>query len=208
MHIAKYSLIQCGHVCAHFERSVQVGHYSNKDIDPERTPLNYNLAPDRGNQVDYIKSKLNTINHVNRKDLVCMCGLILTAPDTLPERYHDIFFKSAYDFFVKNFGEKSGMGEDCIISAYVHKDETSNHLHLAFLPVLEEDGEQRFCAFKVVDKDFLTTLHQRVHDFILDDTGIDADILNGNTKRDSNGKAYSVKQLKYMEYKHKHEYKY
>ena len=51
-----------GHLCAHYERSVSKGHYGNPDIDQNRLDEDRtNLAPDRGKQTAYIKSKIEEI---------------------------------------------------------------------------------------------------------------------------------------------------
>lgn len=48
----KYTRAACGHLAAHYERKKdEKGEYikfGNQDIDPQKTHLNYNLAPRRG----------------------------------------------------------------------------------------------------------------------------------------------------------------
>ena len=53
----KYTRAACGHLAAHYERRKdEKGEYvkfGNQDIDPQKTHLNYNLAPRRGvEQID------------------------------------------------------------------------------------------------------------------------------------------------------------
>ena len=77
-----------GHLCAHYERSVKSGHYSNPDIDKERLEEDHtNLAPDRGKQTSYIKAKIEEImdGRTLRKDAVRMCCWVVDAPKGLPE---------------------------------------------------------------------------------------------------------------------------
>ena len=65
-----------GHLCAHYERSVQNDNYGNQDIDKSKLPLDHtNLAPDRGKQTDYIKAQIEKImdGRTVRKDAVKMC---------------------------------------------------------------------------------------------------------------------------------------
>lgn len=55
----KYTRAACGHLAAHYERRKdEKGEYvkfGNQDIDPQKTHLNYNLAPRRGvEQIDFI----------------------------------------------------------------------------------------------------------------------------------------------------------
>ena len=58
----KYTRAACGHLAAHYERRKdEKGEYvkfGNQDIDPQKTHLNYNLAPRRGvEQIDFIRQR-------------------------------------------------------------------------------------------------------------------------------------------------------
>lgn len=190
-----------GHLCAHYERSVQPGHYSNKDIDQARLAEDrVNLAPARkGGQTTYIKQQISAVmgDRTLRKDAVKMCCWVVSVPENLSKDKEQEFFRATYDFLVDRYGNKSGMGENCVISAYIHRSETTPHLHFAFLPVLERDGKRTFCAKQVVGRSDLATFHK---DFAAYMTarGIcsERDILTGNTQRDSRGRALSVEELK------------
>ena len=204
MNVAKYSLTDCGHVCAHFERSVSPGHYSNTDIDASKTANNYNLCKaERSGQVKYIKEKLDEIPHAKRKDLVCLCSVVLNAPKSLPQELHTEFFERAYEFLVNRYGSVAGFSnpEDVVVSCYRHMDESTDHIHFAFLPIKENpNGSQRFCAKEVICRDDLKTLHQDL-DKYLREHGIRAEIVNGKTQRDAFGRALSVREMKYRDYK-------
>lgn len=189
-----------GHLCAHYERSVAKGHYGNPDIDETKIADDHvNLAPDRGKQTAYIKTKIEEImdGRTLRKDAVKMCCWIVDAPANLPEGRKIEFFKETYNFLVERYGAKSGMGEDVCISAYIHRSETTDHIHFAFLPVVERDGQKAFCAKECVGRDDLATFHSDLG-AALEKKGIckKTDILNGKTKRDSSGRALSVRELK------------
>ena len=189
-----------GHLCKHYERTVEKGHYSNEDIDEDRLDEDkVNLAPDRGKQTDYIKQKIEEIQNgkTMRKDAVRMCCWVVDAPANLPAEKKAEFFQTAYDFMIDRYGAKSGMGEDICISAYIHNSETTSHLHFAFLPVVERDGQKAFCAKEAVGRADLKTFHQDLAQ-VMEEKKIckKTDILNGATKRDANGRALSVKELK------------
>ena len=190
-----------GHLCAHYERSVQPGHYSNPDIDQERLSEDrVNLAPKRTcGQTAYIKQQISKVmgDRTLRKDAVKMCCWVVTVPENFSKEKEQEFFRATYDFLVNRYGEKSGMGEDCVISAYIHRSETTPHLHFAFLPVLERDGERTFCAKQVVGRSDLATFHKDLAAYMTE-RGIcsERDILTGNTQRDSRGRALSVQELK------------
>lgn len=189
-----------GHLCAHYERSVAKGHYGNPDIDEERLEEdNTNLAPNRGKQTYYIKQQIEEImvGRTLRKDAVRMCCWVVDAPKRLPEEKKEAFFQTVYDFLIDRYGRKSGMGEDVCVSAYIHKSETTDHIHFAFLPVVERNGKKSFCAKEAVGREDLKTFHEDLAKK-LEEKGIcqKSDILNGATQRDSSGRALSVKQLK------------
>lgn len=189
-----------GHLCAHYERSVAAGHYGNEDIDQSRLHEDkVNLAPDRGKQTDYIKRQITEVmnGRTLRKDAVRMCCWIVDAPSTLPLEREPEFFRATYDFLADRYGGKSGMGEDCVISAYIHHSETTAHIHFAFLPVIERNGQRTFCAKEVVGRADLATFHKDLGQY-LEVRGIckESDILNGKTQRDASGRALSVKEMK------------
>ena len=60
----------------------------------------------------------------------------------------DAFFFECTDFFAERYGREN------IISAVVHMDETTPHLHLNLMPILED----RPCAKKLFDRKALTAL--------------------------------------------------
>ena len=203
--IQKYSdLKDIGHLCKHYERSAE--NYSNTKIDKERTEKNYNLAPERvGKQTDYIKEKIKEIELSNgktlRKDAVKMVTCIVDAPKNIDKKNIEKFFQLSYRFLVQRYGSKSGLGEDIVVSAYVHNDENTPHLHFAFLPIIKKKGTLTFCAKDMINRQDLRTLHQDLGEF-LESRNIcrKSDILNGSTIKDSNGKAVSVNQLKKEKY--------
>ena len=201
-HMRKCSMVETVHLCKHYERNSSIKGYGNSDVDMTRSSENYNLAPKREGQTEYIRQMLDEINHANRKDLVVMGDLIITAPADLPMEFREAFFKETYDFCVDRYGRKSGLGEDVVISSYVHLDESTPHMHFAFLPISADidkvTGEmtgQRFCGKEVINRQDLRTLHKDMQAW-LDRKGIPARVLNGNTRFDSNGKSLSVKELK------------
>ena len=88
-----------------------------------------------------------------------------------------------------------------VISAYIHKSETTEHIHFAFLPVVEKMGQKRLCAKDCVGREDLKNWHQDFASY-MEQLGIckKSDILNGKTKRDASGRALSVKELKRQRY--------
>lgn len=205
------SMQDVGHLCKHYERSVEPGHYSNQNIDQDRLHEDgVNLAPDRSaeysKQTDYISHMIDEImgDKKLRKDAVRMVSWVVDAPAKLPKEKHMDFFRAAYDFLADRYGRKSGLGEDCIVSCYIHNSETTPHIHFAFMPILEKNGKRSFCAKDVVNRDDLRSFHYDLAAY-MEDRGIctQKDILNGNTQRDPAGRALSVKELKKRDYQQK-----
>ena len=79
----KYTRAACGHLAAHYERKKdEKGEYikfGNQDIDPQKTHLNYNLAPRRGlEQIDFIRQRTTEARTLKRDDVNVMCSWVVT----------------------------------------------------------------------------------------------------------------------------------
>lgn len=201
MNVAKFDIKAIGHVCAHFERTPAPGHYSNKNIDPKRTINNYNLGPERDcSQVEYIKQSLNNISHLNRDNLTVMASIIVTKPKNIKKEQQEEYFQNTYEYLKARYCRAFDNPEDGVISCYVHLDEKTPHMHFAFLPVIKKkmkSGEikQRFCSKELINRDDLRTLHQDLEKYINTECKLRCKILTGTTKRHSNGRAYTYKEL-------------
>ncbi len=214
------SMKDIGHLDMHYKRGVPKGHYSNPDINQERldedrqnfAPTRYqrdtkgNLILDSGGRpieqkmTDYIKSTIDKImdGKTLRKDAVKMISWVVDAPKNMSEEIKPRFFQATYDFLAKRYGDKSGLGEDVVLSCYWHKSETTDHIHFAFMPIIERpDGTKSFCAKEVVGRSELKSFHEDLEKHLVS-LGIcnKGDIKNGKTQRDSYGRALSVKELK------------
>lgn len=115
----------------HLERKIE--YPSNRDIDFDRTHLNYSLTPKREiSPYEYYKKRLEEISvKKERKDINYASGWVITKPKELDDKYEKRFFKEVYNFLKERYG-----GEQNVISAEVHKDEKGEpHLHFMFIPV-------------------------------------------------------------------------
>lgn len=135
---AKYTAGATGHLMAHFERRKdekgQYVRFGNQSIDLGRTPENYNLAPDRPEgQLAFLQKRLSEVKVQKRADVNVMGSWIVTLPrlDYTPDQERD-FFQACYQFLAEKYGEQN------VISAYVHRDETQPHMHFAFIPVVPD----------------------------------------------------------------------
>lgn len=138
----------------HNERRTR-GH-TNKDIDSEKTHLNYYL---KKNELSYIKEfdRLKKENHLQghiRSNSIIMCEMLFTSDkeffDKIGEKETKRYFEESYNFICsyKNLGEKN------IISAVVHLDEGTPHMHLIYIPVIHTKDKERKEIDKICCRDF------------------------------------------------------
>lgn len=176
-----------GHLMKHYERGKDdSGNYikfGNQQIDPSRTHLNYNLAPEH-NQLDFIHARLNEVKVLNRKDVNVMCSWVVTAPKELPEEHQKEFFERTYNFLRDRYSPD----EKNVISAYVHLDEASPHMHFAFVPVVHDPKKDidKVSAKDVITRTELKNFHkdfqQEMDKFVADyNHTFSCDVLNGAT---------------------------
>lgn len=176
-----------GHLMKHYERGRDAdGEYikfGNLQIDSSRTHLNYNLAPEH-DQLDFIQGRLKEVSVLKRKDVNVMCSWVVTAPKELPEEHQKEFFERTYNFL----RERYSPDEKNIISAFVHMDEATPHMHFAFVPVVHDQKKDidKVSAKEVINRTDLKTFHkdfQAVMDrFVKDhDYTFSCDVLNGAT---------------------------
>ena len=138
----------------HNERKTK-GH-TNKDIDPERTHLNYYF---KRNELSYIKEfdKLRTEKDLKghiKSNSIIMCEMIFTSEkeffENVGEQETKRYFEESYRF-ICNY---KNLGEENIISAVVHLDEGVPHMHLIFVPVVHTKDKEGNDIDKVCSKEF------------------------------------------------------
>ena len=138
----------------HNERKTK-GH-TNKDIDPEKTHLNYYF---KKNELSYIKEFDNLRKEIDLKghiksNSIILCEMIFTSDkeffDNIGEEETKRYFEESYKF-VCNY---KNLGEENIISAVVHLDEGTPHMHLVFIPVVHTKDKEGNQIDKVCSRDF------------------------------------------------------
>jgi len=189
-HIEKYTASATGHMFAHYDRA-HPGKESN--IDSTRTCLNYNLAEINQplSQLDFLKKRLSEIKVLKRADVNVMCDWIVTAPENLTDGEYEKFFREVYDFLNNRYGKEN------VISSYVHMDETTPHLHYAFVPVVtdKKKGILKLSAKERITKSDLKSFHNDLTKRMTEVFGRDIGILNGATVNGS----LTPKQMKKLE---------
>ena len=127
---------------------------ANPQIDSERTRNNYRFTPYFGKTyTEFINDRIKELGLSPRKDAVVMNSFVVgsdkTFFDKLPKALQYEFFSDCTKFFAERYGKEN------IISAVVHLDETTPHLHLNLMPVTK-DG--RLCSKQLFDKPQLQQL--------------------------------------------------
>ena len=119
-------------------------HYSNKDINKQNSKLNYSIKDPYSTYEKIFKDMKNNYNlqGMIKKVSNVMCEFIITSDkeffDNIGEQETKRYFQTAYKF-VANY---NNLGEDFIVSAKVHMDESTPHLHILFVPVVHKKDRE------------------------------------------------------------------
>ena len=136
LRFAKYKGPEIGCIEAHDERTKET-YASNPDVDTSRSRLNFHLVKPHRSYRAEAEKQIAEAGCRARKDSVRVVETLITAS---PE-----FFEGKKPKEVKEFFEyalefiKKKQAEETIISAVVHMDEKTPHMHLCFVP-LTADG--------------------------------------------------------------------
>ena len=200
-HLAKYAAGAAGGVLKHDERTEKdkVQSRKNESIDSSRTHLNYNLAPKRKyNSVEKTVEEYTSreeIHLLKRKNVNVMCSWVVTMPTQLRREEQDKFFRELYKFLENRYGHKGKDGV-CrnILTASVHLDETTPHMHFGYIPVAYDGKNNRYTvSAKLVNDRFdLQEFHKDLSSHMTKAFGRNIGIENGATK---NGNQ-TIEQLK------------
>ena len=144
LRFAKYKGPEITNIEAHNERTKEK-YASNPDIDTSRSHLNFHLVEPKGRYRTEAESQIKKAGCRTRSDSVRLVEALVTAtPDFFQGKKKaeiKVFFQEALAFIQQNQNPKT------IISAAVHMDEKTPHMHLSFVP-LTADG--RLSAKEIV----------------------------------------------------------
>lgn len=151
----KYTKEQMIKLCPHNKRYKQ--NYSNKNIDISKTYNNYHLKKPLENNYFKEFKRLKEQNNLKgqlHKNSIYACEMVITSDNNF---FKEIgaeetkrYFKTAYNF-VCNY---KNLGEENIISAVVHLDEETPHLHITFIPVVNSNDRYGNPIRKIGGNDF------------------------------------------------------
>lgn len=158
-HLSKYKSSNIVGLQRHNQRENR--NYSNKDIDTTMSDLNFDLVNSQNisftNKVKDIIDSKRTTNKAIRKDAVTYCECIISSDNdffrNLDIKEQQRFFEVSLKFL------ENRIGKDNIISANVHLDETTPHMHLGFVP-MNLDGS--LSAKKMVNRNFLREIQENL----------------------------------------------
>lgn len=163
-HVEKYKKGSVSSIERHNERKNV--NYSNEEIDPSRTHLNYSLMQ-RDNESYYrsvmklVNSRDNPSGKALRKDAVVLCEFVITSSneffENLPAEEQRHFFEEANQYLQDFFGK-----EKCIYSV-VHNDEHTPHMHFGFVPLT---AENKLCGKEIINRSVLFRLQSEMPKFL------------------------------------------
>ena len=117
---------------SHNERKKET-YKSNPDIDPTRKSDNYHLVLPKQTYAREIRRMVKSAGCKTRSNSTVMVETLITASPAfmkaLPKQEQREYFGRALQFM------ESKIGKDNIISAVVHMDEKTPHMHLSFCPI-------------------------------------------------------------------------
>lgn len=144
LRFAKYKGPEIGHIESHNERTKEK-YASNPDVDTARSHLNFHLVTPQRKYRAEAEKQIAEAGCRTRSDSVRVVEALVTAS---PEFFKGkkkgeikAYFQEALDFIREHQDPKT------IISAVVHMDEKTPHMHLSFVP-LTADG--RLSAKEIV----------------------------------------------------------
>ncbi len=144
LRFAKHKGHPAGPLEAHHEREKEK-YASNPDIDTSRSKYNFHIVKPEGRYYHFIQKRIEEAGCRTRKDSTRFVDTLITAS---PEFFKgksskevQAFFQRAGDFLIDRVGRQN------IISAVVHMDEKTPHLHLTFVPLTEDN---RLCAKEIL----------------------------------------------------------
>lgn len=140
----------------HFERKTD--NHSNEEIDISRSHLNKDLMQDNSDMISRFDERLENVYCMKREDVKALGTWVVTLPDELKnesQNNQNKFFEETKEFLDKRYGKENA------VCAVVHYDETTPHLHYAFIPVTFDEKKQRekVSAKEVLNRKDLQSFH-------------------------------------------------
>lgn len=161
MRFAKYKGPEIGNIEAHNERTKEK-YASNPDVDTSRSKYNFHLVKPPGKYRAKSERQIAAAGCRTRKDSIRMIETLFTAS---PEFFKGkkraeirVFFEEALHFLEQH------QSKETIISAVVHMDEKTPHMHLCFVPITPEKklSAKAFLGNQKSLSEWQTAYHERM----------------------------------------------
>lgn len=135
LRFAKYKGPEISRIEAHNERTKE-NYASNPDVDTERSKYNFHLVKPNGKYRAEAEKQIAEVGCRTRTDSVRVVETLITAS---PEFFKDKkkaqikeYFEHALKFILKH------VPQERILSAVIHVDEKTPHMHLSFVPITDD----------------------------------------------------------------------
>ena len=182
--IAKAKRLQAHGLIDHDTRSCE--NHTNEKIRPELSHLNYNLVS--GDPWDNYCRRMSQVFCRKRADINTLVQIAVTLPADVNPLQHEKFFRSVTAYYQNYFGAEN------VVSAIVHLDETTPHIHIKAIPVYHNTKKDRDqVSFDVkCPRKFYQTMHSELEEWVSQEMGYRCGIQNEATREGNK----SIKQLK------------
>ena len=141
---AKYKGPEISRIEAHHERTKE-SYDSNPDVDTSRSKDNFHMVESVGKYRAISEKRIAEVGCRTRSDSVRMVEAFVSASPHFftgkSRKEVHAYFEEAMKFFRKHFSQEN------YISAVVHMDEKTPHMHFSFVPITED---RRLCAKEIV----------------------------------------------------------
>lgn len=144
------------------ERDENYKSTKNPQIDKSRTHLNYHTLPYEKKYLSFIDKRIKELapKRKIKDDAVLITSFILGSDkeffDGISPETQKQFFSDCTEFFAKRYGKEN------VVSAVVHLDESTPHLHFNLMPVTGG----RLCAKELFDRTALRELQTDFYEVV------------------------------------------
>lgn len=162
----------------------------NPQIDKSKTYLNYHTMPYEKKYLSFIDERIKQLSPKRKikDDAVLITSFILGSDkeffDRITAEQQKQFFADCAEFFSERYGKEN------VISAVVHLDESTPHLHFNLMPVT--DG--RLCAKELFDRKALRDLQTDFYEVVGKKYGLERG-KEGSAAKHLDTVAYKTKKM-------------
>lgn len=162
----------------------------NPQIDKSKTSLNYHTVPHEKKYLLFIDERIKQLSPKRKikDDAVLITSFILGSDkeffDRITAEQQKQFFADCTEFFAERYGKEN------VVSAVVHLDESTPHLHLNLMPVTVG----RLCAKVLFDRTALRDLQTDFYEAVGKKYGLERG-KEGSTAKHLDTVAYKTKKM-------------